>query len=192
MSGVFSDESIIEALQGSQISGRNDVLVCLYKQHYDSILQFVLRNSGSEDDAADVFQDALVIFYQKVRSSEFHSKSSIKTYLYAVARNLWLNKLRKRTFDLSKLEVEESYSFDDEAIIQTSRLTMHDALEQIGATCKKLLIDFYYNKLSMQSIMETYGLSSNEAARNKKYRCLQRLMTFVRKNKLKRTDFRDE
>lgn len=192
MSKDFSDESIIQALKGAEPIWRNDALTWLYQHHYGSILQYILSNTGSEDDAADVFQDAIVIFYQKVRSNKFKSESSISTYLYAVARNLWLKKLRKARFDLSKLEVEESYNFDDESIIQNYQLTMREALEQIGDTCKSLLTDFYFNKKPMLALTEIYGLGSNEATRNKKYRCMQKLISFVKKNRLKRTDFVNE
>ncbi|OEK02426.1 hypothetical protein BFP97_13235 [Roseivirga sp. 4D4] len=189
MSKQYSDGDIIQAVQVGDPTFRDHVLSWLYGQQYPLIAQYVLKNNGSEADAADVFQDAMVIFYQKVRTNKFLGQSSIGTYLYAVARNLWLKKLRKSRFDLSKIEVEESYSFDEETIIQSAQLTMREALEQIGEACKKLLMDFYYHNKTMEVLMETYKLGSNEAARNKKYRCMQRLISFVNENRLKRTDF---
>lgn len=163
----------------------------LYKRHFKAILKYVIKNSGSEEDAADIFQDALIIFYLKVKKGQFTHQSGIGTYLYAVARNLWLKKLRKKRFDLSKVPQELTYVFDEESIIQGSQLTMREALEHIGETCKCLLIDFYYHRKSVDQLMKQYGLGSKEATRNKKYRCVQRLIAFVKKNNIDRSDFVD-
>lgn len=171
---------------------RDRVLSYLYNNHYTIIEKYILSNSGTKADTADTFQDAIVILYQNVRANKFQLQSSIGTYLYAVARNIWLKKLRKGRVDTSKMELEESYSFDDEKIIQSSQLTIRDALEQIGDTCKRLLLDFYFHKKSMMMLTHAYGLGSNEATRNKKYRCMQRLIAFVQEKKLNRGDFIDE
>ncbi len=170
---------------------RDIVMKELYKRFYNAIRHYILQNQGTEDAAADIFQDSLVIFYLKVQNGEYKYESSIGTYLYAVARNLWLKKLRKARFDLTKLQLDDSYTFDEESVIQNSQLTIREALEHVGETCKHLLIDFYYNKKSMDELMHIYGLGSNEATRNKKYRCMQSLIAFVKKNKIKRSDFSD-
>lgn len=192
MSKEILDKDVIEAIKVGGEDSRNQAFGWLYKRHFKAVLKYVTLNSGLEDDAADVFQDSLVIFYLKVRKGEYQYESNIGTYLFAVARNLWLKKLRKARFDLSKLQLDQSYTFDEESIIQNSQLTIREALEHVGVTCKHLLIDFYYNKKSMAELMEIHGLGSNEATRNKKYRCMQRLIAFVKKNKIKRSDFSDE
>ncbi|MBO3699667.1 RNA polymerase sigma factor [Roseivirga sp. E12] len=192
MSKNILDRDVIEVIKSGDEHSRNQAFAWLYKRHFKAVLKYVTLNSGLEDDAADIFQDSLVIFYLKVRKGEYQYESNIGTYLYAVARNLWLKKLRKARFDLTKLQLDQSYTFDEESIIQNSQLTIREALEHLGEACKHLLIDFYYNKKSMAELMEIHKLGSNEATRNKKYRCMQRLITFVNKNKIKRSDFSDE
>lgn len=188
----ISDKEIIEIIEKGSELARNKSFAWLYKRYFNPVLKYVITNSGSEDDAADIFQDSLVVFYLKVRKKQYKYESSIGTYLYAVARNLWLKRLRKQRFDLSKLQLQENYTFDEESIIQDSQLTIRKALEHLTETCKHLLIDFYYHKKSMDELMHIYGLGSNEATRNKKYRCMQHLMAFIKKNKIKRSDFSDE
>src|SRR3982751_1624531 len=66
----------------------------LYKFHFPSIAAYITQNFGSTDDAEDIFQEAIIVLLQKVRQSDFVLTSSLKTYLFAIAKNLWLKRLR--------------------------------------------------------------------------------------------------
>lgn len=188
----LSDQHIVNLLKEGSVLKRNEAMSQLYQLHFSTICNYILTNSGSEDDAADIFQDSLVVFYLKVKKGSYQGSSSIGTYLYAIAKNLWLKRLRKTRFDFNKLEIEKSYHFDEDSILQSKQLTIRDALEQIGENCKELLLKFYFKKMTMNQLMNEYGLGSERAARNKKYRCMQRLINFVEENKLKKTDFLNE
>lgn len=188
----MSDNQIIELIKSERSESINKAFRRLYKTCYRSIKGFVVSNNGSEEDSADIFQDSLIIFYIKVRKDEYELKSSIQAYLYAVARNLWLKKIRKSRVDISHLKSEESYNFDEDSIIQNSQTTIREVLDHIGGTCKNVLLDFYFKKLSMREIAESYKLGSEEAAKNKKYRCLKKLIELVKNSKLKPSDFAND
>src|SRR5687768_4001830 len=66
----------------------------LYKFYFPSVASFIKQNCGNNEDAEDIFQEAIIVLLQKVRQSDFVLTSSLKTYLYAVAKNLWLKRLR--------------------------------------------------------------------------------------------------
>ncbi len=164
----------------------------LYSQYFHPVKNYVLKNSGNADEADDLFQDALVIFYVKVRKGEYHKTSSLKTYLFGIARNLWLKELRRRRTAHKHLKVEDESDFQEELIIQKSQMTIRKVMELINEECKQLLIDFYFEGKTMASLTTKYGLGSEAATKNKKYRCLQKLISLVKGQKLERSDFRDE
>ena len=60
------------------------------------IFSLVIKNSGNEDDAIDVLQDALIVLYEKVQLGTFELTVKLTTYIYGVSRNIWYNKLRGR------------------------------------------------------------------------------------------------
>lgn len=85
----LSDQHIVDQLK----SGDTAVFKVLYND-FDLITSFVRKNSGNEEDARDIFHEALIVFYEKILKDEFELKSKLSTYLFSVCRNLWLYYLR--------------------------------------------------------------------------------------------------
>lgn len=192
MSKKTSDNEIIRAVAERDQVAINSSMNFLYKEHFHVIKSFILKNSGNLDEANDLFQDALVIFYVKVRKGEYKNTSSLKTYLFGIARNLWLKELRRRRIAQKHLTVEGDIDFQEELIIQESQVTIRKVMELINEECKRLLMDFYFEGQSMAQLTDRYGLGSEAATKNKKYRCLQKLINLVKRQKLERSDFKNE
>ncbi len=70
---VSSDEEIIQALRNND----DRVLNVLYKLYFGSINHFIITNSGSEDDAKDIFQEAVIVFYQNIKDQNFELNCKI-------------------------------------------------------------------------------------------------------------------
>jgi DNA-directed RNA polymerase specialized sigma24 family protein len=68
----------------------------IYKDNYGVIQHLIINNNGSEDDAKDIFQEALIVLYEKSKSGVFELNCQIKTYMYSVSKRLWLKRLQKR------------------------------------------------------------------------------------------------
>lgn len=93
----LTDSQIIQRIK----LGDESALDYLYQQHYKMMLRMVLRNNGTEQEALDIFQDALIVFWQKAMDSSFELTSKISTYLYSVCKNLWRKELdRKRNLKI--------------------------------------------------------------------------------------------
>jgi len=73
--------------------GERGAIQAVYEQAYSLCAAFVLNNNGTKDDAKDLFQEALIVLIQKLKIPEFELTANIKTYMYAIVRNLWLKKL---------------------------------------------------------------------------------------------------
>ncbi len=148
------------------------------------IKYFVAKNNGSEDDAGDVFQDGLVIFYEKLNTPGFALSCSIKTFIYAVCRNVWLKKLRQQnrlpsSFKDFEKVIEIPVEDDSDSITMLQFIKIEKALNKLGENCKKLLEQFYYLKSTMKEIAGQFGYTNEDNAKNQKYKCLQRLKLLV-------------
>jgi len=144
------------------------------------VLQVILSNSGDEDDAKDVYQEAIIVLYNKIKTGDFELSSKLKTYIYSVSRRIWLKKLSqqsKKTNNLSDFEdvlaVEEDVEQHEEKDQQFQK--MESALQHLGEPCKTIIQDFYINNLSMTDICEKFGYTNTDNAKTQKYKCLQRL-----------------
>ncbi|MEJ8802978.1 RNA polymerase sigma factor [Pontibacter sp. H249] len=170
------DEAVIEGIR------RDDerALAYLYKLYFPMISHFILSNSGTEDEAKDIYQEGVIVFYEKIRDNSLELSCQIKTYLYSVCRRLWLKRLAEKGRYTTKLDetgdlvpVEEDTQQHEEQERQFG--IMGEALGQLGEPCRSLLEDYYIHTQSMQVITEKFGYTNSDTAKNQKYKCLQRL-----------------
>jgi RNA polymerase sigma factor (sigma-70 family) len=165
--------------------GSNEVLLQLYRRYFPMVLHFITSNSGSEDDAKDIYQEALVLLYEKAKSGSFELQAQLKTYLYSVVRRLWLKQLAQRSRfmvrDVEKPASDEAAlgQMNDDLLDHEERdrqfNLMAESLNRLGEPCKTLLEDFYIQHLSMQEITEKFGYTNADNAKTQKYKCLMRL-----------------
>lgn len=161
---------------------QNDRLVVeqIYSRHYAMIQSLIINNNGSSDDARDVFQEAMIVLYEKSKTPDFELSCQLKTYLYSVCRRLWLKKLAQaRRFIPEISGMEDSVPVEDDIEGQELRnqefQLMEKALAGLGEPCKSLLEAFYLQKKNMSEIAGSFGYTNPENAKNQKYKCLMRL-----------------
>jgi len=160
---------------------RNDrkAIETIYKENYNMIQALVINNNGTAEDAKDIFQEAMIVLYEKVQTGTFELNCQIKTFIYSVGRRIWLKRLMQQNrFSLSDTD-EESIAVDDEVEDHENRnaafQTMEKSMGGLGEPCKSLLEAFYLQKKNMQEIAENFGYTNAENAKNQKYKCLLRL-----------------
>src|SRR6187551_927743 len=125
------------------------------------VQSLIINNNGSADDAKDIFQEAMIVLYEKVRSGTFELNCQIKTFVYSVSRRLWLKRLMQQNrFSISDGH-ENSVAVDGEMEEHEKRntefLMMEKAMNGLGEPCKSLLEAFYLKKKSMQEIAAGFG-----------------------------------
>ena len=173
----YSDEAIIEGLRL-----RSDYIINFtYKEFYPLIRFLVTDNGGEDQDAEDVFQDAIVTMYNKIIQNQLELTSSFKTYMYSVCRGLWFQKLKMRDAVHEKLKDVESYielpvTMFREAEIKETEL--HRIIQihflSIPAECQKLL-RLFVKKLAIKEIVEIMGFKTEKYARTRKFLCKEDL-----------------
>jgi RNA polymerase sigma factor (sigma-70 family) len=185
----FSEQEIISAIQSKEAV--NSALRYLYDSYYRYLERYVLQNSGNEDDAADMIQEAFLIFIRLIEENKFRQESSIKSYLYSIIKNLWITELRKRKSMALRNEIYEIDKKEDtpdisNAIMKNeSHKIIMDVFEEIGQKCRNILYRFYYEELSMKEIMVLEDFSNEQVLRNKKHKCLKGLIEKIQSDPIK-------
>lgn len=176
---LLTDEALLTGLA----DGSDWALGQLYKQHYPMVSHLVINNSGSTDDAKDIYQETLIVLYEKVAAGDFELNCQLKTFVYAVARRLWLKQLAQRgrspLIRANPFDDEPAESIADDLADHQRRdqqfEQMAESLTRLGEPCRTLLEDFYIRQLSMQAISEKFGYTNADNAKTQKYKCLTRL-----------------
>jgi len=166
-------------LQGLARSDKKAIEV-IYKENFNMVQSLIINNSGSSDDAKDIFQEAMIVLYEKVRSGTFELNCLIKTYVYSVSRRLWLKRLQQMNRYVPAMENLQDTVPVEEDVEENERIdsefqAMERAINSLGEPCKSLLEAYYLEKKSMQEIALFFGYTNAENAKNQKYKCLVRL-----------------
>lgn len=176
----FSDEELLNGL----ITRNEKVLREYYTLYYPGIRRFIVSNNGNEEDARDLFQDALLVLFQKVRGQQFELTCSLGTYLYSVSRYLWLKELDKRKRISHRTVNPEDIADTDSDIGRLSeyneRLRLYRLhFEKLSSDCRKVLGLFMEGR-TIAEITLIMGYSSEQHTRNRRYRCKSSLIDSIR------------
>lgn len=181
---VIADQQIPSELVQKIREQDTRTLTAIYKEIYPMVEKYVLDNSGSSDDAKDVFQDAMFLLFRKVQDVNFQLTSKLSTFLYGIGRNLWLKKLTKKKIDLKDYTEENKFEeIEEEEHLKLERTKlMKQCIEQLGEPCKTIIVQFYFLKSSMQEIAEMLNYTNANNAKNQKYKCFKRLQKMMNKS----------
>lgn len=85
-----SDLELVEAARG----GDRQALDVLLRRHYDRIFAVCRKVTGSDADAADAAQEAMISIVRSL--ARFDGRASFGTWVYRIATNASLDELRRR------------------------------------------------------------------------------------------------
>jgi len=157
--------------------GDERVLDHLYKKYYRMMTKIVLSNNGTEEEAKDVYQEALLAFWQKAVKGELVLTSKISTYLYSICLNQWRKELDRK----SRLSSEEADSELYQQYDEKERLKIVLAcIEELGDVCKRVLTFYYFDGMNMQEIAKKMKFANTDTAKTKKYKCKKKLDSLIK------------
>ena len=181
---LSNDAKILDLIR----KGDEEALTMLYDSNRRPVVDLVTRNSGAADDAEDVLQESLIVLWERVRSGKFEYKAKLSTFVYATAKNVWFQRLRRIgrevTGELDPEGEEDSAPSPLESLISSEQAALvSEALARIGEQCRKLLLLYYWDEFSMEEIATTLGFANADTAKAKKYQCKKALEEVLRKYK---------
>lgn len=181
----YSDAAIINGLKKKESSS----IKVLYREFFPVVRYIVEKNSGNHQDAEDVFQDGLIVLYKRILSPSFTLHCSLKTYFYAICKNIWLKRLERKCRLLYQADFEvqddhEDYSVNADRLkelhLEKMRLYQHHFLT-LPQDCQTILT-LFLKKIPLKEIAGLMGLKDENYAKTRKYLC---------KNMLRRRIFND-
>lgn len=171
----MKDSVILERIS----RGDEKALDELYRKYYRMMTRIIINNNGTEQEAKDIYQEALIVFWQKAVSHQLVLTSKISTYLYSICLNLWRKELDRKSRLLH--EEKDSIEYIDNERQERSQI-IHQCIQQLGDTCQKILMYYYFDDMSLQDIAQKLGFANAETAKTKKYKCKKRLDKLVKTN----------
>ena len=169
----MTDNELIESLGES-----SDNLDVLYKKHKDYCINFMNKISFNTELNKDIFQDAVILFYERVLKGNFELKCSIQTYLNSVCRNQILVRLKK---DSKNSEYSEEFDerindwYDNELPENSERmqaiLKALEIIKNLGGKCYEILHRYFFENKSMEKIAYELEYTNGANVKNQKSRC---------------------
>jgi len=184
-SKVHYDQKYITALLNNDTALLNE----LYQKYSGKIKLMILQNNGTETDAADIFQDALLSIYHKAKTENFILTCPFDAFIYLICKNRWMSELNKKKSYKLKLNVEEvnekigdnSFELIEELRLQQARKDLlTEKFEQLSESSKELL-RFSWSGKSMEEVAQILRRSYGYV-RKKKSKCMAKLITLVKQS----------
>ncbi|MEK6479376.1 sigma-70 family RNA polymerase sigma factor [Catalinimonas sp. 4WD22] len=184
----MSEEELVKRLREKDLKGFR------YLMQYYPMCRKMMRNYNlDEDSSKDIFQESLIVLYENLQKESFELTAKVSSYLYSVCQN----KVRAHSRKKSKVETitiseepdtikQVKHGQDDSNLILYKELEnelpeydeIYNAIVNLGHTCRELLSMFYYHRFRMKEIMEEQGYTNENATRQAKKRCLDRLKKY--------------
>ena len=177
----YSDKEILDGLKNRQ----RNVVLFVTEEYLPMINYLVGRMGGSNQDAEDIFQEALMAVLRKLDKGELKLTAKFKTFFYAICRNLRLCQLneQKRENDHMYTYLNDTYyaEADPERLNELRERTFQHYFDQLSKVCKEIL-KLYTVQLSVKEIAEELG-NTEKYIRKRKYECKNRLSKLVSEDK---------
>ena len=173
-------EEILEGIRQNDV----EILQYVYKTFYPQVKYFINVNSGSEDDAQDVFQEAIIVIFRKLKNEQLQINCTFKTYLYSVCKLLWLKQLEKRK-NHNELSIDKNeyieLSEDTQVLMENSeRYRLYQYyFKSLSEDCRKVL-ELSLQKVPLKKIAGIMGYKSEKYAKKRKFICKERLVQRIK------------
>lgn len=184
----MNPDPLVDLILNGNSKERANGFRLIYSKCFPIVKRFVLKNSGTIEEAKDLFQETISIAYYNLSENKFRGESSFNQYIIGIGRNLWLQKLKKKTLPTTPLATEELWEKETAEPVNEHLLSF--VISKLKEGCKTILKSFYYDGESMESIAEKLKLGSAQAAKTKKLRCMKKLSSLIEGYGLKGHDFR--
>ena len=169
---------------------RKELIKQWYISYFPKVASFIANRGGTLDDARDIFQECLVIYYERTVVPDSPPVRNEKAYLMGVAKKLWYRMYAEN----AKYSGEEQYSpagstYEAPLPEVSVPANIMEYLEHAGRKCMDMLKAFYYDHYNMQEMAARFGFGSVRSATVQKYKCLEKVRDKVKEKSLNYEDF---
>jgi RNA polymerase sigma-70 factor (ECF subfamily) len=172
----MDDQLILEKIR----NGDKKQLSAIYDNYRMEFIGWITHNYRcSEEEAQEIFQVAIVTFYENVVNKKLERLDcSIKTYLFAIGKYKWMERSKKSNkfqygLENNLVNIAETDDYDEEK--EQKLQQVESCLGQLGEPAKTILELYYYHGMSMEEIAKKLNYKNADTAKNLKYKSLIKL-----------------
>lgn len=170
------------------VISREKELVQWYLDLFPALAKYISRRGGNLEEARDIFQQSLLIFYEKqLMSGNKKTAEDVPAYIMGIAKHLWTKRFQQSV--LFADQPADEMELPEEQTSTASENQLLRFLQKAGSRCLNLLRSFYYEKMNMEELASSFGFSTVRSATVQKYKCLEKVRDELRKNKMSYEDF---
>lgn len=161
----------------------SSILQYVYETYYPITEAYIIHNQGSRDQARDIFQDAMIVVYKRVRSKELVLTCKFGTYLFAICKNIWMQERKKYLQRAEKLR-QHAFVVNDPGPAEDPLLQNHLSelfnkhFGDLSKDCQKIL-SMYFNNFSVEDIRAAMNYKDLHHTADRKYRCKKSLINRI-------------
>lgn len=181
---TYTDQQILKAIQQGGKT-RDEMTRYLLKQWRGYAITVGKKYHLNPEQQKDAFTDALVKVITQIDQQQFRGDSKISSYFFSILNNRCVDVLRSATSNKNKAseELNEWTKVETKAFELIGRKDelqqIRTVMNQMGESCKNILLDWGFEGYSMKEISERRDLASPETARSMKYKCLKKLKSLL-------------
>lgn len=170
-------------------AAREALFIALYQETFPAVARYIRSRGGSLEEAGEVFQESVVLYYEKLLEQPDVAAGHEAAYLMGIAKHRWLRfqENRNRHAALHNLPADAA----DEPTVQFSGTRLTQLLETVGQRCLQLLRAFYFEQQRPKDIATAFDFSGERSATVQKFKCLEKVRAVVHQNALRYDDFVD-
>lgn len=177
----YSNEELVEGIRFH----KKEILNFLYRDIFRQVRWLIVKNNGSEQDADDVFQEAMIVIYRKIMQDDLRLSCSLSTFIYSIAKYLWLKELnRRKKLAFGAMEELLDICEEENANEELESLKMELYLKhfnEMGQDCK-MILNMHLNEVPIPEITSSMGFRSDQYTMERKYRCKTKLIKKIINN----------
>ncbi|MDO9512754.1 MAG: sigma-70 family RNA polymerase sigma factor [Bacteroidales bacterium] len=193
MHNLSSNEIVNGILKNDKI-----VLHVIYRSYFGQVSRYVQRNHGSIEDAQDVFQEAIMVIFQKSKTTEFVLTCSFKSFLYTIVRYLWNAEVYKK-HRTTRVDGDDFGNFDELEDLDHDTIRLIEETETkrfiqkhfstLSDKCQ-LLLKLFIDRVPMKEISDLMGISE-KFVKKKKFECKEKLIARIKNDPFYLEFFKD-
>lgn len=173
------------------LAGDRRALDEVFRTCRPAVIRLVLDGGGSRDEAEDIFITGLEKTLENVQKSDFSLYASLKTYLYAVCRNLLRNEQRRKNYldrVTNLLAGVSTYQHQKSSGGAPQERDLEDAemqaffdekLRQMPDRCRQMLTLAFREWLDNDELCSRLGMENDGKFRTAKSRCITAFLESV-------------
>lgn len=138
----------------------------IYREYYDTVFKYLFCLTHDKDISEDLVQETFIRMIKNI--DKFEGKSKLSSWLCEIAKNLWIDYLRKnkRKVELKEneeLNIQSEQNIENEYIEREDENKVFEKIKALDEISQKVMYLRIKGEMSFKEIGDVLGKSENWA-----------------------------